>query len=247
MSLVYYVLGNFVVITITLIGVYLASRWTHKKSPNTPTDTIYLIDQNIDHLFSLMDLIRPKADAFDQPFSLCRRIGKINPETHIKIVISTNGGSLTNCEKILKKLMKHPAGYTAYIKDECFSAGTIIALGAKEIVMTEDSYLGKIDPQIVQGTLEGSYPAIVYSSLEEKYITSTNIKDYKISQQVLNYTESLLEPIFKDNVKLKNIVRDEMIYSNFPHNKTFDFEACKRMGLNIRSANMDELSLFNDS
>ena len=155
--------------------------------------------------------------------------------------------ALPICEKILKKLMKHPAGYTAYIRNECFSAGTIIALGAREIVMTEDSYLGKIDPQIVQGTLDGSYPAIVYSSLEEKYITSTNIKDYKISQQVLNYTESLLEPIFKDNVTLKNIIRDEMIYSNFPHNKTFDFEACKKMGLNNRSPNPDELPLFNDS
>jgi hypothetical protein len=230
-----------------VLGLYRASKWLRRdrtELPPRPQNIIYLVDQNIDHLFSIMDLIKPKADAFDQPFLLCQQIGQIPPETHIKIVICTHGGSLTNCEKILKKLKKHPGGYTAYIKNECFSAGTIIALGAQEIIMTDDSYLGKIDPQIVQNSIMGSYPAIVYSSLDEKYITGDNIKDVRISQQVLNYTDSLLELIFNDNQQLKKIVSNEMIYSNFPHSKTFDFETCKKMGLSVRNPTDDELTLF---
>lgn len=215
-----------------------------RKEKETPKNIIYLVDQNIDHLFSIMDIISPKADAFDTPFQLCRKISQVPADMHIKVIIQTHGGSLTNCEKILKKLLKHPGGYTAYIKNECFSAGTIIALGAKEIIMTDDSYLGKIDPQIVKNSMGESYPAIVYSSIDEKYITGDNITDYKVSQQVLNYTETLLELIFKDNHNLKNIVRNEMIYSNFPHSKTFDFETCQKMGLNVRNPVLDETTLF---
>lgn len=238
MLYLYFVIG-------TITSIYLFTKMCFKKQKKeAPKDIIYLVDQNIDHLFSVMDIISPKADAFDKPFQLCQQISQVPDDTHIKIIIQTHGGSLTNCEKILKKLLKHPGGYTAYIKNECFSSGTIIALGAKEIIMTDDSYLGKIDPQIVKNSIGEIYPAIAYSSLNEKYITGENIKDYKISQQVLNYTESLLDIIFKDNKTLKNLIRDEMVYSNFPHSKTFDFETCKKMGLNVRNPTSDESMLF---
>ncbi len=65
-------------------------------------------------------------------------------EKVIKLIISTHGGSLSNCEKMLNQLLKHKAGYVAYIKNECYSAGALLALGAKELVMDENSYLERL-------------------------------------------------------------------------------------------------------
>ena len=134
-------------VPVAIIGGYFLMKRKKTIPPLPLSDTIYMIDQNLDHLTSIFDIISPKANAFDQPYNVCNHIEDIPEDTTIKVVLSTNGGSLMNCEKILKKLLKHKGGHIAYIQKECFSAGTIIALGAKEIVMNNDSYLGKIDPQ----------------------------------------------------------------------------------------------------
>jgi len=145
-------------------------------------------------------------------------------------------------EKILKRLKKHPAGYTAYIKYECFSAGTMLALGAKEIVMSDNSYLGKIDPQV--SSLSDVYPAIIFHKLDPQYITGDNIDKVKVSDQVLNYMNEILDMIFINKDYVRDQVKEQMIFSNFPHNKTFDFEACQKMGLQVRRPTQDEMMLL---
>lgn len=204
-----------------------------------------LIDSNVDHLFSVKDLIAPKADAFDKPIEFCKKIKKINQDIPIKLIISTRGGSLTSCEKILKQLKKHKSGYIAYIKNECFSAGTLIALGAKEIVMKEDSYLGKIDPQISASS--EAYPAIIFHNLDEKHISSFNIHKVNLSKQVLNYTEEILNEIYPQDSNVKKEIRKNMIYSELPHNKTFNYDICQKMEINVRLPKDDEMYLFEDS
>jgi len=184
--------------------------------------------------------------AFENPDEICNQIDTIAKDEIIKVILRTDGGELFSCEKILKKLKNHRGEYIAYIKNECFSSGTIIALGAREIVMTEDSYLGKIDPQM-QSKKESEYyiPAIVYHALDEKYITNKNIILVRICEQMLNYIDLLLDNyIFKDNEKLKKVIRDELIYSKYPHHRTYDFETCLKMGLNVRRPKEEECSFF---
>ena len=74
--------------------------------------------------------------------------------------------------------------------------------------------------------LGNSYPVVIYGTLEDKYITDRTIKDVILSKQILNQIDLILETIFKNNSSLKDTVRKEMIYSNLPHSKTFDFEEC---------------------
>lgn len=227
-------------------GVYLYSKLfgTSKKQPtHVPTDGIlYLVDGKLDHLFSISDLISPTADAFDKPFEFCKYIDLVPKDQHIKLVICTRGGSLTSLEKILKKLKKHQADYTAYIKNECFSAGAMIALGAKEIVMNDDSFLGKIDPQVA--SMSDSYSAIDYYDLEKEHIGSDNIQKVRVCNQLINYTNDLLDMIFGTNLELKESVMQKMVFSPYPHSKTFDFANCKDMGLSVRSPTEDEMKLF---
>jgi hypothetical protein len=230
----------------------LALKYYWPAAKVTPFDPkngiIYLCDQNVDHLTSLKDFITPQADAFDKPFELCNNISQIDENTHIKIVIFTKGGALTSCEKILKCLKAHKAGYTAYIKHESFSAGALIALGAKEIVMKANSYLGKIDPQIAMGSGGSIFPAVLYNDLDDKYITDHTIMNVKLSQSYINYTKILLEiacPKTDENKEIISNIQKQMIFSDFPHSKTFNITECKEMGLNIREPIDSELFLFN--
>jgi hypothetical protein len=214
-------------------------KTTYTQDPKN--GILYMIDK-LDHLFSVSDLISPSADAFDKPFELCDYIDKIPKDKHIKLIICTKGGTLSSLEKILKRLMKHSAGYTTYIKYECFSAGAMLALGAKEIVMSDNSYLGKIDPQI--SNLTDAYPAIIYHKLDPRYITGDNIDKVIISEYVLNYLNELLNMIFVDKKHIKEKVEEQMVFSHVPHNKTFDFEACQQMGLPVRKPTQEEMMLL---
>lgn len=62
-------------------------------------------------------------------------ITQVPPDTCIKLIISVKENDLTNCEKIVKTLKNHKTGYTAYILGDCRDTGSIIAMGAKSIVM----------------------------------------------------------------------------------------------------------------
>lgn len=241
---------------LALVATALTGLWTmvrngkREKANNnkkTSDGIIRLADSNIDHLFSLFDLIKPNPDAFDKPFEVCKLITQVPEDVVIKLIISTKGGAIVNCEKILRQLKKRKSGYIAYIKYECFSAGTIIALGAKEIVMNDDSFLGKIDPQI------GAESAIIYYHLDEKYVTARNIAKVRTCTYLLNHVNDMLNFIFDqqndnggddDNEKLKQTIQKEMIYSELPHFKTFDFGTCKKFGLPVRAPTQEESKFF---
>jgi hypothetical protein len=233
------------------VGVYITWKVTSslmgkpqvKRKSDHQNGIIYMID-TVDHLTSIKDVFSPTANAFDQPFYVSELIQKVPKNVHIKLVICTRGGDLTNCEKILNQLQKHPAGYTAYIKNECFSAGTILALGAKEIIMTEDSYLGKIDPQISIGT--SYYSAVIFNALKDEHITDRNIYLVKRSAQAINQIENLLQGLpYSDETRQR--IREHMIYSEYPHNKSFSLKECQNIGLNIRQPTNVEKSILDFS
>jgi len=207
-------------------------------------NAIFMIDSDIDHSKSVIaELFSSKTDAFSRPSIICNYIDSIPEDETIKIVINTSGGALCHLEKILKKLLKHKAGYIVYIKNECYSAGAMLALGAKEIVMNNDSYLGKIDPQ--KGSLLGSAQSIIYTTLEEEYIDSKNIYEVQSARYVLNYTHRLLDmiPFAADS---KQLVLKNLLDSELPHEALFSASECKEMNLPIREPKLEEQCYFSD-
>jgi Serine dehydrogenase proteinase len=70
----------------------------------------------------------------------------VSPDEKLTIEITTQGGDLTYAYRISQILLKHKGDVTVRVPDCAFSAGTIIALAAKKIVLSETSCLGPIDP-----------------------------------------------------------------------------------------------------
>lgn len=195
-------------------------------------NTLYLVDSDPDHNKSILHQIVSKDhSAFANPTEICTKINKIPCDEIIHVVINTRGGSLPNCEKILRTLINHKGGYYAYIRYECYSAGSIIALGANKIIMSETSYIGKIDPQEVCNG--NSTQLQILSSIDEKYITDRNIYQVINANRYIAYTEKLLDLIRVKHNSDYNKSIQELLYSDLPHLSLYDMKQCGDMELNV--------------
>jgi ClpP class serine protease len=69
-------------------------------------------------------------------------------EQPIDMILHTPGGLAIAALQIARALRAHPGRVTVFVPHFAMSGGTLIALGADEIVMSEHAMLGPIDPQI---------------------------------------------------------------------------------------------------
>jgi len=69
-------------------------------------------------------------------------------EQPIDVILHTPGGLAIAALQIARALRTHPGRVTVFVPHFAMSGGTLIALGADEIVMSEHAMLGPIDPQI---------------------------------------------------------------------------------------------------
>ncbi len=70
------------------------------------------------------------------------------PEQPIDVILHTPGGLAIAALQIARALRAHPGRVTVFVPHFAMSGGTLVALGADEIVMTQHAMLGPIDPQI---------------------------------------------------------------------------------------------------
>src|SRR5881296_2268785 len=82
-----------------------------------------------------------------------RAIHLTDKNVPIDIVLHTPGGLVLASLQIARAIHKHEGKVTAFVPHYAMSGGTLIALAADEIVMSEYAVLGPVDPQL------GQYPA----------------------------------------------------------------------------------------
>src|SRR6266851_3296181 len=86
----------------------------------------------------------------DDSEAVLRAIYLTDPEVPIDIVLHTPGGLVLAALQIARAIHKHKGKVTAVVPHYAMSGGTLIALAADEIVMSEDAVIGPVDPQIGQ-------------------------------------------------------------------------------------------------
>ncbi|PIP36429.1 MAG: hypothetical protein COX20_05805 [Desulfobacterales bacterium CG23_combo_of_CG06-09_8_20_14_all_52_9] len=70
------------------------------------------------------------------------------PDT-LDLLLHTPGGDPTAAERIVMTCRSYAKSFRVIVPQTAMSAGTLIAMGADSIVMTETSELGPIDPQMI--------------------------------------------------------------------------------------------------
>ena len=190
----------------------------------------------------------------------------------IDLLIHTLGGDIDSAEKIIK-LLHASVGQTesqqdqndlplrVVVPDYAKSAGTLIALGANSIVMSDSSELGTIDPQVVLSDKFGNL---------NRYSVFDYINAYKRYEHRLSESEKLSDRIMFDKfephrlIRLENIkkrvrelaentikihggfytgiVQKLMDTGTFPsHSQVIDWEVAKLIGLPIDYHKYDNL------
>ena len=82
-----------------------------------------------------------------------RAIQLTDPEIPLDLVLHTPGGLVLAATQIARAVFKRKGKVTVFVPHHAMSGGTLIALAAEEIVMSEHAVLGPVDPQL------GEYPA----------------------------------------------------------------------------------------
>ncbi len=164
---------------------------------------------------------------------LLRAIHMTDPKTPIDIVLHTPGGLVLAALQIARALRRHEGKVTAFVPHYAMSGGTLIALAADEIVMTCDSVLGPVDPQL------GQYPAAsILKVVEEKPIAKIDDETLiladqaeKAIQQVEASVEELLSAGYlKDKA---SELAATLSRGKWTHDHAITADEARAMGLNV--------------
>jgi ClpP class serine protease len=100
--------------------------------------------------FSFFGLPFARYIDIDDSEAILRAIEMTDPSIPIDMIIHTPGGLVLAAEQIATALMRHRAAVTVMVPHYAMSGGTLIALGADQILMAPTAVLGPVDPQIGQ-------------------------------------------------------------------------------------------------
>jgi len=96
-----------------------------------------------------------------------RAIRETDPETPVDLILHTPGGLALASLQIALAISRHPGKVTAFVPHYAMSGGTLIALAADEIVMSQHAVLGPVDPQI-----DGTPAASILRAVSRKDVKS---------------------------------------------------------------------------
>ena len=95
----------------------------------------------------------------DDPVAMVDLLHNVPEDSNIDFLLHTGGGDVDSAEKITKLLWSKVGlngSLRVIVPDFAKSAGTLIAIGADTIMMSESSELGPIDPQVVISDGDGN-------------------------------------------------------------------------------------------
>src|SRR2546427_4576806 len=164
-----------------------------------------------------------------------RAIHMTDREVPIDIVLHTPGGLVLAALQIARAIHKHKGKVTAFVPHYAMSGGTLIALAADEIIMSEHAVLGPVDPQL------GKYPAAsILKAVARKPVAEvedeTLILADKAEKAIAQLRESVKELLQQTPTDGK---ADELARllseGTWTHDYPITYERAKSLGLRVSS------------
>jgi ClpP class serine protease len=163
-----------------------------------------------------------------------RAIHLTDPDVPLDIVLHTPGGLVLAALQIARAIHKHQGKVTAFVPHYAMSGGTLIALAADEIVMSEYAVLGPVDPQL------GEYPAAsILKAVAKKPVAEIDDKTLiladqaeKAMVQVRKSVQELLAAKSPDG-KAEELAR-LLSEGTWTHDHPITYETAQSFGLPVR-------------
>ncbi|MBS3909119.1 MAG: hypothetical protein KGZ93_05785 [Actinobacteria bacterium] len=170
---------------------------------------------------------------------IMRAIRLTDPNVPIDIVLHTPGGLVLASEQISWAIRRHPAKVTVFVPHYAMSGGTLIALGADEIIMDENAVLGPVDPQLGD-TRGGSYPAA--SILAAMAVDNPNRDDHTIiladiAKKAIDQVRDFIYALIKETMDKDEALRlaTTMSEGRWTHDYPITVAEAKELGLPVRA------------
>jgi ClpP class serine protease len=163
-----------------------------------------------------------------------RAIHLTDLDVPLDLVLHTPGGLVLAALQIARAIHKHQGKVTAFVPHYAMSGGTLIALAADEIVMSEYAVLGPVDPQL------GEYPAAsILKAVAKKPIAEIDDKTLiladqaeKAMSQVCESVRELLATKCPDG-KAEELAR-LLSEGTWTHDHPITYETAQSFGLPVR-------------
>lgn len=201
-------------------------------------------------------------------------LDKIGPCKRISLFLYTRGGDTSTARNIVNLLRMYGDNIQVIVPHKAHSAGTIISLGANEIIMTKQATLGPIDPSLHTAlnprVIDGSiYPVSVeavkgyleFAKNELSIKSETTLghifekltdfvhplvlgEVYRSKAQIQMMAEKLLQNQVTDEEKIKKIIAF-LCSESGSHDYTINRrEAREELGLNIAKPTSEQYTII---
>ena len=177
----------------------------------------------------------------DDSEEVIRAIHMTDRDMPIDLVLHTPGGLVLASLQIAQAIKKHKGKVTAFIPHYAMSGGTLIALAAREIAMSEHAVLGPVDPQL------GKYPAAsILKAVAKKPVAEVEDETLILADQAEKAIAQLRESI-RDLLQSTppNGKADELARTLSEGTWTYDYpityERAKSLGLSVSSNMPDDI------
>ena len=163
-----------------------------------------------------------------------RAIHLTDPAVPLDIVLHTPGGLVLASLQIAQAIHKHEGKVTAFVPHYAMSGGTLIALAADEIVMSEYAVLGPVDPQL------GQYPAAsILKAVARKPVAevdnATLIMADQAEKAISQVRDSVRELLADKRPEKAEELARLLSEGTWTHDHPITYERAKSFGLPVRS------------
>jgi ClpP class serine protease len=164
-----------------------------------------------------------------------RAIHLTEPSVPIDLVLHTPGGLVLPSLQIARAIHKHKGKVTVVVPHYAMSGGTLVALAADEIVMSEYAVVGPIDPQIGQMPGASILKAVARKPVE-RVRDETLVQADQAEKAMKQLRESVRE-LLADKTSPEKAEELARLLSegNWTHDYPITYETAKSFGLPVRS------------
>src|ERR1700704_1848598 len=158
-----------------------------------------------------------------------------DPEVPLDIVLHTPGGLVLAALQIARAVRNHKGKVTVFVPHYAMSGGTLIALGADEIVMSPHAVLGPVDPQL------GRYPAASLlkvvarkpiAEIDDRTLLLADVAEKAVAQLRGTVKELLSRSVPPDKTEG---LADLLSTGTWTHDYAITCDKAKELGLNVRT------------
>ena len=164
-----------------------------------------------------------------------RAIHLTDPAVPLDLVLHTPGGLVLAALQIARAIHKHQGKVTAFVPHYAMSGGTLIALAADEIVMSEYAVLGPVDPQL------GQYPAAsILKAVARKPVAEVDDQTLILADQAEKAMSEVRESVHEllaDKCTPEKAEELSRLLSDgtWTHDHPITYERARSFGLPVRS------------